>query len=317
LSELDVVVVGELNVDMIMQGMTSFPEMGKEKTAPDMLLTLGSASALLASNIARLGLKVGFVGKLGKDHFGAIVLAALKDRQVDCSGIVVDEQEKTGITVAMTFPDDYAMVTYLGAMERVTLADVDFKYVARGRHLHHSSIFLMPSLRPGLGELFRRARDAGLTTSFDPNWDPTEEWGQDVVESLKYVDVFLPNDGEATNLTGAATPEEALDILSQYARIVVIKLGSEGAICSAGGQKYRVGAFKVEPVDTTGAGDSFNAGFLSRWLKDGDVKAALLSGVACGALAVTRMGGTEAMPTVAEMEAFLKAHPEDIFRDHG
>ena len=166
MNHLDVVVVGELNVDMILEDLSSFPEMGKEKTAKNMLLTMGSASAVFASNIARLGMKVGFIGKLGRDHFGDIVMTSLKERNVDVAGIKVDDQEITGVTVSLTFPQNYAMVTYMGAMERFSIADVDFDYLKRGRHMHHASFYLQPSLRPDCAELFRQAREAGMTTSF-------------------------------------------------------------------------------------------------------------------------------------------------------
>lgn len=309
----DVIVVGELNVDMILEDLTSFPELGKEITAKNMLLTMGSASALLASNIARLGLKVGFAGKLGRDHFGDIVLTSLKERNVDVTGIKVDDRETTGVTVSLTLPDNYAMVTYMGAMEHFSLDDVDLDYVRSGKHLHHSSFYLQPALRPGCADLFRQAQAAGMTTSFDPDWDPDELWEEDVLEVLDHVDVFLPNVGEACAITGAATAEEALDILCRRSRHVVIKQGTDGAIYGAGDQRIRTTVFKVDPRDTTGAGDSFNAGFLYQWLQGSDIRQCLEWGSACGALATTKIGGTTAMPNVDELQAFLETHTEDIF----
>ncbi|MFB0515545.1 MAG: carbohydrate kinase family protein, partial [Candidatus Neomarinimicrobiota bacterium] len=147
MSELDIVVVGELNVDMILQDIASFPEMGKEKIAKNMVLTMGSASAIFASNVARLGARVGFAGKLGRDHFAEIVLHTLRERGVDCGGIDQDESTQTGVTVVMTFPHNYAMITYMGAMEEFTLDDVRFDYIRKGRHMHLSSFYLQPGLR--------------------------------------------------------------------------------------------------------------------------------------------------------------------------
>lgn len=316
MSEFDIVVVGELNVDMILQDISSFPEMGKEKIAKNMILTMGSASAIFASNVARLGAKVGFAGKLGRDYFAEIVLSTLKERGVDCGGIDQDENTQTGITVSLTFPHNYAMVTYMGAMEEFTLEDVRFDYIQKGRHMHLSSFYLQPGLRPGCAELFRRAKAAGLSTSFDPGWDPQEKWAEDTREVLENVDVFLPNEKEALNISGCKTVDGALEELGAYSQVVVIKRGGQGATCLADGEIIRTGIYRVEPVDTTGAGDSFNAGFLYEWLQGSDIRQCLATGTACGALATTKMGGTTASPTKKELREFLVSrHHEAIFMD--
>ena len=311
----DVVVVGELNVDLILQDIDTFPELGKEKVAKNMLLTMGSASAILASNIARLGLKVCFIGKLGPDSFGKIVMDTLGERRVDCSGIIIDDKVKTGITVSMTFPQNYAMVTYMGAMAKFSLEEIDFDYVSQANHLHFSSFYIQPALRPGCTELFRRAKEIGLTTSLDPGWDPDEEWDTDIYAVLDNVDVFLPNEKEAMNISKRKTVEEALETVNQHQHgaVTVIKKGDKGAIAKAGNQILKTKTFNVEPQDTTGAGDSFNAGFLSKWLQGKDLKECLIAGNACGAIAVTKLGGTTASPTSEEIERFLETHQEDIF----
>ncbi len=313
MKDLDVVVVGELNVDMILQDLSSFPEMGKEKIAREMVLTMGSASAILACNIARLGVKTGFIGNLGRDSYADIVLGTLKERQVDIGGIRQTGDVQTGITVAMSFPGDYAMVTYMGAMEEFTFDEVDFGYLGRAKHMHLSSYYLQPGLRPRCAELFQKAKAAGLSTSFDPGWDPDEHWEADIIEVLKHVDVFLPNKQEALNISHEDSVEKALATLGGYSPVVVIKLGAEGAVCSANGNRLKTRTFQVNPVDTTGAGDSFNSGFLYQWLQGADIKDCLRTGSACGALAVTKIGGTTASPTAVELESFLAENTEDIF----
>lgn len=312
---LDVVVVGELNVDMILQDIPSFPEMGKEKLAGNMALTMGGASAILASNVARLEAKVGFIGQLGRDSFAEIVLSTLKNNNVDCTGIILNSNVQTGVTVSLTFPQNYAMVTYMGAMETFSLKGVDFDYLQRGKHLHFSSFYLQPAMRSGCLELFRRAKEMGMTTSLDPGWDPQEEWREDLLDVLRNVDIFLPNEDEALNISGSSTLEQALDRLSQYSKVVVIKRGAQGTICRTGDETIRTKTYQVEPVDTTGAGDSFNAGFLHEWLQGSDIRQCLQTGSACGALATTKMGGTSASPTKKELNKFLAAHPENIFLD--
>lgn len=312
MKDLDVVVVGELNADLILQDIPSFPEMGKEKIARNMTLTMGSASAIYACNIARLGLETGFIGKIGDDVLGQLVLDRLENSNVDCNGIMVDGSVQTGVTVVMTYPDDYAMLTFMGAMERFSVRNVDPDYLNRARHMHLSSYYLQPGLRPGCPELFRQAKEMGLSTSFDPGWDPSENWGDDILDVLPYVDILFPNRNEAICISGQSSVESAMDKLSEIVGTVVITLGTEGAICRTAEKTIRTRPYKVHHIDTTGAGDSFNTGFIYQWLQDADTQTCMQYGSACAAIACTRLGGTTASPTLDELEAFLSKHPENI-----
>jgi sugar/nucleoside kinase (ribokinase family) len=309
----DIVVVGELNVDLILQDIATFPEIGKEKIAKNMLLTMGSASAIFASNIAKLGNKTGFIGKIGNDSYGKLVTDTLVDRGVNTSSILIDKKSKTGITVAMTFPHNYAMVTYMGAMEEFSINDVDFEFLKQAKHMHFASYYLQPGIRPDCHTLFEKCKNYGITTSFDPSWDPDEEWKDDIYKVLKNTDVFLPNEQEAINISGCKTIEDALEKLSEYSKIVVIKLGEKGAITKYQDEIIRTKTFNLEPKDTTGAGDSFNAGFISNWLVDNDIKKSLIMGNACGAIATTKLGGSTASPDTKELNQFLDQHRENIF----
>ena len=309
----DIIVVGELNVDLILQDIATFPEIGKEKIAKNMLLTMGSASAIFASNIAKLENKTGFIGKLGDDDYGKLVSGTLESRGVDTSGIIVDKKSKTGITVSMTFPHNYAMVTYMGAMEEFSIEDVDFEFLKQARHMHFASYYLQPGIRSNCDKLFEKCKKYGITTSFDPSWDPDEEWKEDIFRVLKNTDVFLPNEQEALNISGCTTIENALEKLSEYSKIVVIKLGEKGAITKYKGKIIRTKTFNLEPKDTTGAGDSFNAGFISSWLAGSDIMKSLKMGNACGAIATTKLGGSTASPDINELKQFLDQHHEDIF----
>jgi len=313
MGSFDVVVVGELNADLILQDIPSLPQMGKEILARNMTLTMGSASAILATNIARLGLTVGFSGKLGQDQFGELVLKTLQERGVNTDGIQVASSGKTGVTVVLSYPEDYAMVTHMGAMENFGIDDIDFSYIKQSKHLHLSSYYLQPTMRQGAAELFRRAKDMGLTTSFDPGWDPDEEWSDEIYDLLQHVDVFMPNEQEAKYIAGIQDIDKALDKLGGYCEIVVVTQGSKGSVCRYDGDTIRAGVFSVNPTDTTGAGDSFNAGFLSQWLAGEDMHQCITYGSACGAIATTKLGGSTASPTRHEAEAFLQKHEESIF----
>ena len=147
MKKLDVVVIGELNVDLILTGLPSIPEMGQCKLSKDMHFTLGSASAIFASNIARLGLNVGFVGKIGGDFLGDFILQSLNNRNVDTSQIIKDNNAKTGISVSLSSPDNYAMASYAGVRESFRLSDIDFDYVSKAKHLHMSSYYLQTGMQ--------------------------------------------------------------------------------------------------------------------------------------------------------------------------
>jgi len=311
---MDVVVVGELNVDLILIGLPSLPQMGQLCVAKDMEFTLGSASAILACNLARLGFEVGFVGKLGEDDFGNFILRYLQRAKVDTSQIIREPHGRTGICVSMSSPEAYAMASFAGIRETFRFEDINLEYVWRARHLHMSSYYLQPGLRPGCPELFRQAKSRGLTTSLDPDKDPTGRWDRSIFEVLRFVDVFLPNEYEAIHIAGCADLDSSVNTLREVTKSVVVKLGSAGALAADSQGVFRTKGFKVIPVDTTGAGDSFDAGFLHQYLRGSSLRECLFWGNACGAISTTKMGGTTAFPTAEEVERFLKERAGEMGR---
>lgn len=304
----DIFVIGELNVDLILTGADVTPQFGQvEKLVDDASLALGSSSAIFACGASRLGLKVAFVGKVGDDVFGHFVLQALQERGVDTTSVVVDSNIKTGLTVHLARGGDRAMLTYPGSIAAFQTTEIDEDIFAQTRHVHLSSFFLQTGVRPGLSGLFESVRAAGATISLDPGWDPAENWNGTLQQALTQVDVFLPNEQEAVHIAPAANLELALDKLAQRLPLVVVKRGAEGAIARRGSDVVRCAAFDVEVVDTTGAGDSFNAGFLYAFLQEMDLATCLRWGCAGGALATTKVGGIAGQPTVSEIQALLSS----------
>ena len=305
MKKLDIVVVGELNVDLILTGLPSLPKMGQCGLAKDMHFTLGSASAIFASNIANLGLNVGFVGKIGDDDFGNFILKSLNKRNVDTSMVIRDKDAKTGICVSMSFPDDYAMASYAGVRESFTLSDVDMDYVLQAGHLHMSSYYLQPGMQAGCAELFKKAKARGLTTSLDPDSDPSGKWDDSIFTVLKYVDIFLPNEKEALSISRCDTVESALDFLNKTVYTVVIKTGEKGVWVKNKEKTIHTNVFEVDVVDTTGAGDSFNSGFVYQFYQGATIEKCALWGNACAAISTTQPGGTTAFPNTSEVNKFL------------
>jgi len=302
-----ILVAGELNPDMILQGCGAFPTPGKEVLAGDFSMVLGSASAICAMGLARLGNAVSFLSRIGTDHWGTFCLEILERGGLDISNVIQDPALKTGVTVSLSSSKDRALVTFPGAIAELSEEDIPDEILKRFNHLHVSSYYLQQRLRPGCRRLFERAGKLGLTTSLDPGCDPSESWERDLRETLEATDLFFPNEVEALAITRARTPEESLQVLANGRTLTVVKLGAQGCLTLSEGQLFRQSAFPVEPVDTTGAGDSFNAGFLHAWLGRSGLSDCLRIGAACGTLSTMKPGGTSGQPDEQELEAFLNS----------
>lgn len=300
-----VLVVGEINVDLILHGRDALPAPGKEVLAEDAVMTLGSASAICAMGLARLGTEVAFFGKVGTDSWGEYCIDRLQGAGIDATGVIHDPSLKTGLTVSITTPRDRALVSYLGSIRALRAEDVPDDAFRGYHHLHVSSYFLQEGLRPGCRGLFARAHAARLTTSLDPGFDPRERWDRDVVETLAEVDLFFPNEVELAGIAGTDDVAEALRRLDNGRTRIVAKLGAAGCLTLEEGRPLAVPAFAVDPVDTTGAGDSFDAGFLHAWLRGLPLLECLRWGAACGSLSTRGLGGTGAQADRAEVERLV------------
>ncbi len=302
---MDIVVVGELNVDLVLTGLPSLPAYKELRLAKDMRFTLGSSSAIFACNAAHLGAKVGFVGKVGDDEFGDFMLRSLGQSGVDTSQIIRHPGGRTGICVLMSFPEDYSMVSFPGIRETFRLEDVNFDYVMTARHLHMSSFYIQPALRPGCPKLFRWAKEAGMSTSLDPDHDPAGKWDGGMRDALTNVDLFLPNEQEALGIAGAKDLDDAIAVLRNLAGTTIVKRGAAGVVVVSRGRIIAAPGFTISPVDTTGAGDSFNAGFVFQFMQGAPISRCVTWGNACGALSTQALGGTAGFPTPAEVDRFL------------
>lgn len=303
----DIIVVGELNVDLILNEIEKFPVIGKEVIAKEMTLTLGSSSAIFASNISSLGARVAFLGKIGQDKFGEVVLESLKNFNVDTSMVKTLGEVGTGATIILNVNEDRANTTYPGAMDCLTIDDIKDEDLGKAKHLHFSSYFLQPGMWGSLGELFRRAKKLGLTTSFDMQWDPQETWTLDIADVLPHVDIFLPNETELMLLTGKNNLEEAIESVKKYANILVIKRGNKGSLVHRQDKLTDLPAFlNRNVVDAIGAGDSFNAGFIFKFINGSDIAECQKFGNLTGAVSTTAAGGTTAFQDYKLFERLAK-----------
>jgi sugar/nucleoside kinase (ribokinase family) len=301
----DLLVVGDANPDLVLRGGEVVPAFGqREQLVDSAALTLGGSGAITACGAARLGLEVAIAARVGDDELGRFTRARLREAGVDDSHLEAAPGHATGISVGLVRGGDRAVLTSPGALAAVDPDALADDLLRAARHVHIASPFLVPLLASGAGRLVERARAAGATTSIDTGWDPAERWSLPA-EALRRADILFPNAEEAVLLAGtaAADPRAGARALAAAGPTVALKLGAEGAVAYAGEQTAEAAAPAVESVDATGAGDSFDAGFIAARLAGEPLTAALALAVACGALSTRAAGGTAAQPTLEQARA--------------
>jgi sugar/nucleoside kinase (ribokinase family) len=304
---VDLLVLGDANPDLILRGDVQ-PRFGQaERLLDDATLVLGGSGAITACAGARLGLRVAFAGVVGDDLFGRFVREALEERGVDTGGLAVDPNRPTGVTVILQREDDRAILTSPGTIGdlRSTLIDEDLLRTAR--HVHVSSYYLQHGLRRDLPSVFAIAHDAGASVSVDPNWDPAESWNGGLLDLLSSTDVFLPNSAEARAIVGVDDIDVAAQVLAGRGVTLVVKFGQGGGLATDGDELVRSEAVPADVIDTTGAGDTFDAGFIAGRLDGWPLARCLGVAVACGSLSTRAAGGTAAQPTMDEALAAMEA----------
>jgi sugar/nucleoside kinase (ribokinase family) len=302
----DVTIAGELNLDLILYGLPEQLSPERELLAEKMMLTLGSSSAIVAHNLSALGSRVGFQSRIGDDPLGKIALERLQQGGVDVSKVrTAAGSTTTGLTVILHHEAWRNILTYMGTISELSWDDLDLDYLADSRHFHFSSYYLQRGLLPRVAELFQRLKSKGLTISLDTNDDPDDRWEGGLTDVLRYVDVFLPNEREACKIAGTEDLDAAVKKLSALVPLAVVKLGPKGAMAQRGREKVVSPSQEVVAVDTVGAGDSFDAGFLREFVRGSDLATCLASGNRAGALSTTRPGGTEAFRDVPHRDKFF------------
>ncbi len=306
-----VLIPGEINADVILSGFDRFPALGREVLVDDVLVTLGSASAITAVGLSKLGIAVRFVGVVGTDDWGDRCLETMTAAGVDVSGVRRVADLRTGVTVSISSIEDRALVTFPGAIASLTGDAVSEEAWRDVSHLHVSSFFLQRDLRVSVPDLFRAARARGATVSLDSGGDPSDVWEDGIREAIAQADLFLPNEAELRGISRVADVRQALAALDsgqEHRRTTtVVKRGANGCMAIDGGRLTSVPAPEAAVVDTTGAGDSFNAGFLAAWLRRAPLVDCMRDGVCCGSLATRQLGGTTAQPTPEELGVYRRA----------
>ena len=303
----DIVALGELNIDLILNDIQGFPEIGKEIIADHCTMTLGSSTAIFAANASSLGTKVAFLGLVGTDDFGDFIERSLRERGVDTGLLLRTSEHNSGITVCMSYAQDRANVTFPGSMNYLGYEQVKELDFSCAKHVHISSVFLQEQLKKDLVPILKHIRQGGATISMDTQWDPAEKWDIPWNEVLPLLDVFMPNAQELEALTGETDLEKAIAAVSGKVKTLVVKNGSKGSIMVSDGVRRAVPALlNPEPVDCIGAGDSFNAGFVAAFVKGCSLPDCQDNGNLTGAISTTAAGGTGAFSSPEAIEAAAK-----------
>lgn len=297
-----VLVVGDANPDLVLTGDV-IPRFGQQEQLLDgARLTIGGSAAITAHGLARLGRPVRLLAAVGEDDVGHGLARDLDRAGVDLSGLRWRSDVPTGLTVVLALPHDRAILTHPGAIptlsaDEVRRAVADAQVHPAGlRHVHVASLFLQPALVRDLADLLAELRAQGVTTSVDTGDDPAGRWSG-VDGLLPHLDVFLPNRAEVVALGDDPDPERAATRLAGHGPLVVVKAGDVGAFAAtAGGDVLRHPAAVVDAVDTTGAGDTFDAAFLDGWLDGRPLAECLARATRAGAMAVQALGGVSGQP---------------------
>lgn len=304
----DIAIAGELNLDAILYGLPTEMPTERELLASGFRATLGGSSSIVAHNAAVLGARVAFTSLIGDDDFGRVALDRLAAAGVDVSTVIRRNGATSGITVVLPHGDQRHMLTFAGTMVELTIEHLDFEFLVRARHLHLSSLYLQRGLHAGLPEFLGRLKQAGLTISLDTNDDPEDRWGDPLPAVLPHVDAFLPNEDEICRMTGRRALDDAVHALPSQPPIIAVKRGRRGARVYERGCGVDIAPLNIVPVDTIGAGDSFDAGFLRAYLLSKDAATCAKAGNITGALSTQAAGGTEAFRDQSLREAFLREH---------
>jgi len=305
-----IICLGILVADIVGRPLRVVPEPGRLVLVDEMSLHTGGCAINTATALARLGLPVEVIGKIGTDPFGDFLLNALAERGIETRGITRDQLVGTSATMVMVAPDgERRFVHYIGANAHLKIDDIDLSMVEAGSILHIAGSLVMPGIdgQP-TAELLRHARAAGVTTFLDTVWDDTGRWMDILAPCLPHVDYFVPSLPEGQALTGLEDPTEiAHALLERGVKTVGLKMGVEGCLVMSGdGRAIRLPAFQVDVVDATGAGDAFAAGFIAGVWQGWPIEETARFATAVGALCVTGLGASGGLRSLSETVSFME-----------
>jgi len=304
-------VIGDLNIDLIFNNLTGFPELGKEILSRDYNMVIGGSGGVFAAVLSKLGTRTAIISKIGKDNYGRFLLDEMQKNGVDTSRMIISESMKTGITVSLSYEKDKSQISSVNLIKSLKAGEIHLKNLDGIRHVHFSSYYMMDSLKSSyikiIGNIKSRYKE--ITFSLDTNDDPDNEWGPSIYEIFKNIDILFLNKKEAIKISGEPTVQKAVDKLANYIKKVVIKLGKEGYIAKINGKYYRGHCNNTSNnnfLDGTGSGDNFDAGFVFGFLKEFDIEKTLDFANCCAEKSIEYPGGVGCDDKFVQIGGYLK-----------
>lgn len=296
----EILIPGHYYCDLVFTGLPSFPALGSEVFTENLAVVPGGCLNSITA-LRRLGVNVGWLGEIGTDPFSHVVSQWAEREGLDRRWLIQRDGPFQRVTVALSYPTDRAFITYIDKAPQLydrVRAAVENDECA---HLHFTGLYV----NERGPDLLRACRSRSIGVSMDCQHREDTLADPLVRETLRLVDVFMPNATEAMRLTGETSIEAAAGVLRGYVPLLVIKDGERGAQAWQGNDHWQADALHVQVVDTTGAGDVFNAGFLAAYRDEMDLPTCLKWGNICGGLSTTGYGGASAAPTRAVVEAYM------------
>ena len=303
----DVFVALDTCVDFLLQCGDVNPQFGqKEQIIQDYTLEIGGSGCIFASQTAKLGLKTLGAGILSTDLFGSILQTKLQEAGVDFQLLRTAENVRTAVGISLCKDTgDRAILTYMGTINEMEASELPLEAMESARHIHVGSYYLMTKLQKGYADRLKRAKACGASVSLDTNWDPAERWDGGIWEILPYVDLFMPNENEILAITKKSTVTQAVKALDDIIPVIAVKQGNQGATAFYEGKSCKMPAIGDKVVDTVGAGDSFDGGFVYGYLQGYDIETCLKIGIFCGSSNVERAAGVAGQPDIDRLKRFL------------
>lgn len=307
----EVVCVGIMCVDVLARPIDHLPDKGKLDLIDNIQMQVGGCASNAAIDLAKLGINVAMLAKTGDDGFGRFIMETLKSEKVDTIGIVIDKSVQTSASVVAISPDGERSILHcLGSNSKFSYKDVDIHIVKNSKVLFIAGTFLMPEFDgAGAEKILKLAGDNGVICCMDTAWDSTNQWMDKIEASLKYLDWFMPSYEEAVRLGGKDKPEDIAEVfISKGVKNVVVKLGKDGCYVKPQGEPgfYAPAYNDIKVLDTSGAGDSFCAGFITGLVKGWDLKMCAKFANAVGSHCVMEIGTTTGIKPMNEILDFMK-----------
>lgn len=308
----DVVCLGILVADLLGRPVDALPLRGRLSLVEEMSLHIGGCAANTGIALRRLGLDVAVMGMVGDDGLGEFVINTLRRNGLDITGVKRQRTASTSASMVLVGSDgERTFLHHLGGNAMFRSSDVNWSVLRRSRLLHIGGALVMPGFDgEPMAEVLKQARDQGLRTALDTVWDATGRWTELLGPCLPYIDYFMPSLSEAQEITRRREPADVAKALRDTGvGTVALKMGPDGSYVLDANGEATVPPFSVTPVDGTGCGDAFVAGFLCGALNEWDIERSARFANAVGAMCLTALGAIDGIGSLEQTLAFIASTP--------